>query len=151
MKRSIINPAIKPLEILIGDWEMELTNASFLPKKSDKIKGLTTFEVTENGGFLVERQGDIPLPWSRWVIGRDDSEQNYTVLYFDDRGVSRKYEMNFKNDVWKKWRKATDFWQRFEGKISKDGKTIKAYWELSTDSGKTWKHDFDLTYTRINY
>ncbi len=148
MKKSIKNPALKSLEILIGEWEMELTNASFLPSKSDKVKGLSTFEAIENGGFLIERQGDIPLPWSRCVIGRDDSDQNYSVLYFDDRGVSRKYEMSFNDNVWKKWRKAPSFWQRFEGKISKNGKTIKAYWELSTDNGKNWKHDFDLTYKR---
>ena len=148
MKKSINNPALKSLEILIGEWEMELTNASFLPNKSDKIKGLSTFEVIENSGFLVERQGDIPLPWSRWVMGRDDSEQNYSVLYFDDRSVSRKYEMSFNDDVWRKWRSAPGFWQRFEGNISKDGKTIKAYWEVSTDNGKNWKHDFDLTYKR---
>ena len=109
MKKSINNPALKSLEILIGEWEMELTNTSFLPNKSDKIKGLSTFEVTENGGFLVERQGDIPLPWSRWVMGRDDSEQYYSVLYFDDRSVSRKYEMSFNDDVWKKWRSAPRF------------------------------------------
>lgn len=148
MEKSINNPALKSLEFLIGEWQMELSNTSFLPNKSDKMKGFSTFEVIENGGFLVERQGDTPLTWARWVIGIDDSEQNYFVLYFDDRGVSRKYDMNFKDGVWKKWREAPGFWQRFEGKISKDRKTIKAYWELSTDNGKNWKHDFDLTYKR---
>lgn len=148
MKKSINNPALKSLEFLIGEWQMELSNTSFLPKKSDKIKGFSSFEMIENGGFLVERQGNNLLTWARWVIGIDDSEQHYFVLYFDDRGVSRKYDMNFKDGVWKKWRKAPGFWQRFDGKISKDGKTIKAYWELSTDNGKNWKHDFDLIYKR---
>ena len=148
MKISINNPAIKTLEVLIGEWEMELSNTSFLPNKSDTVKGLSTFDVSENSGFLVERQGEVPLPWARWIMGRDDSEQNYSVLYFDDRGFSRVYEMSFNDNVWKKWRKAPGFWQRFEGKISNDGNTITAFWQQSADNGQTWKHDFDLTYRR---
>ncbi|QQT32800.1 hypothetical protein I6I99_09670 [Sphingobacterium multivorum] len=148
MKISINNPAIKSLEVLIGEWEIELSNTSFLPNKSDTVKGLSNFDVTENSGFLVERQGDVPLPWARWIMGRDDSEQTYSVLYFDDRGFSRLYQMSFSNNVWKKWRRAPGFWQRFEGKISNDGNTINAYWEQSNDDGHTWKNDFDITYRR---
>ena len=33
------NPALKPLEGLVGDWEMEISNASFLPRPSDTVKG----------------------------------------------------------------------------------------------------------------
>jgi hypothetical protein len=148
MKKSIINPALKPIEVLIGKWEVELSNASFLSNKLDKLKMTATFELLENGNFIIQRQGETPLPWSKWIISRDDSEQNYFMLYFDDRGVSRRYEMSFKDSVWKIWRQAPGFWQRFEGKISNDGKTITAYWEKSTNNGKDWEHDFDLTYKR---
>src|SRR4030095_5750125 len=152
MKKSISNPTLKSLEVLIGEWEVELSNASFLSSKLDKRKGTYSIELLENGGFLVIRQVfDKPPspPLGSWVIGHDDSEENYSVLYYDDRGVSRRYEMSFNDSVWRIWRQAAPFWQRFEGKISKDGKTITAYWELSTDNGKNWEHDFDLTYKRI--
>lgn len=86
---------------MIGKWEIQINNASFLPAKSDKIKGVTSFELLEEGDFLIQRQGKKPLPWSKWIIGRDDAAQNYTVLYFDDRNVSRKYEMNFNDGIWK--------------------------------------------------
>src|ERR1700730_9691905 len=33
------NPALKPLEGLVGEWEMELSNASFLPRSSEPVKG----------------------------------------------------------------------------------------------------------------
>jgi hypothetical protein len=149
-KQSIQNPALKPLEVLAGDWVMELSNASFLPNPSDKLEGYVSFKWLEKGGFLVMRQGDklAGPPTASWIIGRDDSQQNYTILYYDSRGVSRKYEMSFRDGIWKIWRESLGFWQRFEGKVNKGGNSISAYWEKSKD-GKTWEHDFDISYTRM--
>ena len=45
------------------------------------------------------------------------------------------------------WRDSPKFSQRFEGRFSKDKRTITAYWEKSLD-GKKWEHDFDLRYTK---
>ncbi len=55
--------------------------------------------------------------------------------------------MSFKHGFWKMWRNTPEFSQRFEGKISKDGNTIKANWEKSFDSRK-WEHDFAILYKR---
>ena len=60
--------------------------------------------------------------------------------------------MSFEDRVWKLWRdepnfSPLDFSQRFTGIFSEDGKTIAGAWETSYD-GKTWEHDFDLTYTK---
>ena len=41
-----------------------------------------------------------------------------------------------------------DFSQRFTGTLSEDGNTIAGAWEICHD-GKTWEHDFDLTYTKV--
>jgi len=87
-------------------------------------------------------------PDAMWLISRDDSTSNYTVLYYDARKVSRVYEMSFSKGTWKIWRNSPGFSQRFEGKISGDGNVITAYWEKSSD-GTTWEHDFDVTYTRL--
>jgi hypothetical protein len=148
-KMKAINPALKELEPLVGDWAMELSNASFLPDPSEVIRGTALFEWIEDGDFLAHRQGTkgSGAPHSTWLISRDDSSPNFTVFYFDDRKVSRVYEMSFGKGVWKIWRNAPGFSQRFEGKLSKDGSILQAFWENSTD-GKTWKHDFDLKYTR---
>ena len=83
MEKSIANPALQSLDKLIGKWEVELSNASFLPNKSEKLTMPATFELLEDGGFLIQRQGKAPLPWSKWIIGRDDSEQDYSIFYFD--------------------------------------------------------------------
>jgi len=144
------NPSLKQIELLVGDWEMELSNASFLPSSSDTVKGQASFEWLEGGAFLIMYMGNKPseTPDARWLISRDDSTSNYTVLYYDARKVSRVYEMSFSDDTWKIWRNSPGFSQRFEGEISDDGNLITAYWEKSSD-GTTWEHDFDVTYTRV--
>jgi hypothetical protein len=145
------NPALKPLEVLVGEWEMELSNASFLPGPSGTAKGPVSFEWVQDGAFLLMRMGDKPPSPAAalWLIGRDESAPSYTVLYYDSRSVSRVYEMSFSESVWKIWREAPGFWQRYEGTVSKNGKTITAHWEKSFDGGTTWEHDFDVKYTKV--
>lgn len=142
--KQLTNPALNALELLVGEWNMELSNAAFLPDPAQKVNGLVTFEVIENGALLVMRQSGA----ATWVIGRDEDQTEYDVLYFDDRKVSRVYKMSFAKNVWKLWRDSPNFSQRFEGMISEDGKTIKAYWEKSSD-GKQWEHDFDMLFTKV--
>ncbi len=144
-----MNPSLKQLEPLVGKWVMELSNASFLPDHSTTVRGTTSCEWIEGGDFLAVRQGakGAGTPYSVWLIGRDKASSEYTALYFDDRGVSRVYRMSFKSGIWKLWRVTPKFSQRFEGKLSKDKKTIKAQWEKKFGS-KKWEHDFDLTYSK---
>ncbi len=56
--------------------------------------------------------------------------------------------MSFSDGMWKMWRNAPGFSQRYESAVSQDGKTITARWEKSSD-GSTWEHDFDVKYTKI--
>jgi hypothetical protein len=142
------NPSLVQLELFVGKWEMELSNASFLPDPKTVIKGVVTFERLE-GAFLLMRIGSAKQPPNAlWLISCDDTTREYKAFYFDDRKVSRIYDMSFNHKIWKIWRYTPKFSQRFEGKISKDDNTIKAYWEKLVD-GKTWEHDFDIIYTRI--
>ena len=145
------NPALKALEVLVGEWQMEISNASFLPHPSDTVKGSISFEWAQDGAFLVMRMGDKPAdaPAALWLISRDESISNYIVLYYDSRSVSRVYEMSFSEGVWKMWRNAPGFCQRYEGTVSEDSKTIAARWEKSSD-GPTWEHDFDVTYAKVS-
>jgi hypothetical protein len=145
------NPALTSLEGLVGEWEMELSQTSFLPDASDTVKGPVLIEWVQDGAFLAMRMGDQPPspPQALWLISRDDSTPNYTVLYYDARSVSRVYQMSFSDGVWKMRREAPGFWQRYEGTVSDDGKTITGHWEKSSD-GTTWEHDFDVTYTKFS-
>jgi hypothetical protein len=138
-----LNPALKALEILIGEWEMELSNASFLPNPSDTAKGKLSIEEIEKGAFLRMRMNDD----ATWLFSRDDSRTDYNVFYYDSRKVSRLYEMSFAENKWRIWRNSPTFSQRYEGEISRDGNTITGRWEKS-DDGNKWEHDFNVTYRR---
>ncbi len=65
------------------------------------------------------------------------------------RGVSRRYEVSLRDNVWTWWRNAPGFSQRFSGSIAADGRTIVARGELSRDGDK-WEPDLGLRYTRVD-
>jgi hypothetical protein len=146
MEETTGNPALKDLERLVGDWDMELFGASFLPDPEARVRGSAAFKWMLGGALLVMSQG-AGTPTATWAIGRDESSEDYVVLYFDNRGVSRVYEMSFSERVWRMWRDNPGFSQRFEGTVSEDGRTIDAAWQKSVD-GVEWEHDFNLTYTK---
>jgi hypothetical protein len=101
--KNNINPASQELKQFIGTWEMEISNASFLPDANATIMAEASFEWFEEGEFLIFRQGtkNKATPWAIWFIGHDKDAQNYTVLYIDDQQSSRVYEMSFENRIWK--------------------------------------------------
>ena len=91
---------------------------------------------------------DPRFPQGIAILGSDDSEGQYYMLTFDERGVSRKHEVSLQDNVWKWWRNASGFSQRYEGIISEDGNMIIGKGELSKD-GVSWEPDLNLTYTRV--
>lgn len=141
------------LQPFVGEWHMEAVFKDLPPMDAD---ARVTFEWLPGKKFLVERW-EIPVPEAPdgiAIIGADpESEGEYLQHYFDSRGVARVYRMSFEDDVWKLWRDSADFSpldfsQRYTGTFGDDGKTIAGRWEISHDH-KTWEHDFDLTYVRI--
>jgi hypothetical protein len=146
-KASIPNPALKPFSVLIGHWNTTGTHG-LVPDTI--LHGRTSFEWLENGAFLMMRSeiDDPRFPDAVAIFGSDDSEKEYYMLIFDERGVSRKYEVSLRDDIWKWWRNAPGFFQRYEGVIAEDGNTIIGKGELSKD-GLSWEKDLDLTYTRV--
>ena len=153
MQPGTPNPALslklKDLEPLVSEWSVEI----LLPgDPATTVRGSVSIEWFEGGAFLVMRTGG--LEWSGpsgsvSVIGRDDMAETYSLLYADTRGVSRIYEMSFRDSVWKQWRSAPGFSQCFTGTLSDGGSAIMARWEKSSD-GSHWDHDFDLTYRRVS-
>jgi hypothetical protein len=78
--------------VLEGDWDMELSGASFLPDTQVKLHGSASFNWIEKGAFLVMYQGEEDLRQATWLMGRDESTDLFEVLYYDIRRVSRRYE-----------------------------------------------------------
>jgi hypothetical protein len=148
------NPDLERLDRFVGEWELAV------PLGGQTIRGgRETFEWFEDGAFLVQRSeaGDLSKAPTEWVenaphsavsiIGLDDTSEQFTMLYADSRNVFRVYQMSLSDGVWKLWRDAPGFSQRFTGTFSDDGDVIEGTWERS-DDGVDWEVDFDLTYTR---
>ena len=89
------------------------------------------------------------IPSGIAIFGTDDTTGECSMLYFDERGVSRRYEVSIKGNVWRWWRNAPGFSQRFVGTIAADGRTIDGRGELSRD-GTKWEGDLQLIYTRTD-
>ena len=144
---SIPNPTLAPFNILIGTWKTTGTHL-LIPDKI--LHGRSSFEWLENGAFLIWRSeiDDPRIPSGIAIIGSDDSTEEYFMLYFDERAVSRKFEVSFRDNIWKWWRNAPGFSQRYQGAIVEDGNTIISKGELSKD-GSSWEKDLDLTFTRV--
>jgi len=133
------------LGILVGKWAMVGTHPAF----PSAVHGSSTFKWLLDGTLLVwhfdwERPGP---PSAVSVIGRDDPAETYTMLYGDERGVGRIYEMTLVNETWKMWRPSPGFSQRMTGRFSDDGNTIVVRGQLSRD-GANWDADLNVTYTR---
>jgi hypothetical protein len=145
---SIPNPALAPLERVVGAW----TTTGTHPMVPDTVfHGRTTFEWLEGGAFLIIRSEiDEPqIPTGLAIIGSDDKLGTLGMLYFDERGVSRRYEVAMHGDVLRWWRDAPGFSQRWVCTIAGDGRTMVGKGELSKD-GSTWEGDLELTYTRVS-
>ena len=130
---------------------MAISGASFLPSPEEVVHAHVGFSPVENGALLAMHHGGDALgpPAATWVIGRDDAQSTFTVLYGDSRGVSRVYLMSLTDDTWRLWRNNVDFSQRFEATISPDQNVMTGRWEKRA-SGGDWEHDFAVTYSRAS-
>jgi hypothetical protein len=143
------NPALEPLSVLVGRWNTVGTHP-LVPGTT--FHGRTTFDWVEGGAFLImHSEIDEPgIPSGIGIFGTDDTTGECSMLYFDERGVSRRYEVSLRENVWKWWRDAPGFSQRFTGTIDADARTIVAQGEMSRDGGR-WEPDLQLTYTRLEF
>jgi hypothetical protein len=128
--RTLPNPALHPFRVLIGTWQTTGTHGQ-LP--DTLLHGQTSFEWLENGAFVLMRSqmDDLRVPRTIAIIGSDDPEGAYYLLTCDERGVSRKYDMSLRNNLWQWWRNAPGFLQRYEVQIAEDGQTLIGRGELS--------------------
>lgn len=139
------NAELEPLNALVGEWTLEATHPAY---PSVVVAGRSTFEWLEGQQFLIQRsQSDHPdFPDGISIIG--DVDDTLSMYYFDSRGVHRVYEMSMSDGVWRIWRDAPGFSQRFTGTMGDDGNTIAGVWELSRDDS-TWADDLEITFRRV--
>ncbi len=138
--------SLKQFDILLGAWTM----VGIHPYLPAAVYGHSSFEWLREGALLVWHFDWEPgqgIPSALSIIGHDDAVDPCSMLYTDERGVARIYQMSLVGGVWKMWRESPDFSRRMMGTFSEDGETITWQGEMSRD-GSTWEPDLRVTYTR---
>jgi len=88
----ISNPALQALAYLIGSWRTEGTH----PDVPGRVfHGRASFQWVEGGAFLIMHSeiDEAEIPSGVAIFGSDDGAERIYMLYFDERGVSRKFDV----------------------------------------------------------
>ena len=142
------NKALQMFEPLIGVWKTTGTHG-MIPDTI--LHGQTEFAWHESGAFIRMASSiteDVGIPTCVAIIASDDASATYYMMYYDQRGVSRKYNVSMEGNTMKWWRDSPEFSQRYSLTVSDDKQTLVGKGELSRD-GITCEKDLDLTYKRI--
>jgi hypothetical protein len=141
------NPALAPLDRAVGAWTVTGSHP-YLPGRT--LRGRVTFERLENGAFLrmSTKMDDPEIPEGVAIFGTDDADNACTMLYFDVRGVARKYDVELRADGFTWSRNAPKLSQRFRVTIAKDGRTMEGEGTMAKD-GAAWEPDLSLSYVRV--
>jgi hypothetical protein len=142
----IPNPRLAAFKPLIGTWTT-VGHHSMMPGIT--LHGRTAFEWHQGGAFLrmrseIEEEG---IPSGIALIGSDDDVTVFTMLYFDERAVARRFEVTMVDGTLRWWRTAPGFSQRYVLTVGPDGDTLHGVSSLSKDDA-TWDQDLELHYTR---
>jgi hypothetical protein len=142
----IPNPALAPLAFLIGEWR---TGGAHPQMPGKVLAGRASFAWHEGGAFLImHAEIDAPkFPSGVAIIGSDDVSGNFTMLYFDERGTSRLYQVTV-GDRTLTWRRDDpDFSQSATITAEGEGDTLVSKGRMSQKGGP-WTDDLSQTYTR---
>ena len=144
----IPNPALRPFEPVVGAWRTTGTHP-LVPGTT--FHGRASFDWQDGGAFLVVRtEIDEPeIPSGVAVIGSngDGGDGAFVMIYFDERTVSRVYDVTMAGDVMTWRRDDPGFKQRFTLTIEDGGGRMVGRGEMARDGGD-WEDDLALTYVR---
>jgi len=142
-----MNPRLAGLAPLLGEWTTTGTHP-FLPGRT--LRGAVSFEEIEDGGFVRMRStsAEREIPSGVAIFGSDDGEGEGTMLYFDERGVSRRYTWKVDGHEISWWRDDPKFRQRFTVTVHPDGRRLTGKGQMSRD-GAPWEDDLASEYQRV--
>src|SRR5207249_7591465 len=111
----------------------------------------SSFEWHEGGAFVLMRFeiDEAEIPSAVAVVGSDDAAGTFTMIYFDERGISRRYTVEVAADEVRWHPDEAGFAQRMVVTIAPDGNRLNAQGTMSHDGGP-WENDLQLTYERID-
>lgn len=140
------NPTLQPLAFLAGEWR---TTGTHPQVPGVTLNGRTSFTWCEGGALLVMRSAvDHPLfPDGTAVIGGDGSSKRFAMIYCDERGVSRLFDVTAgaRSAIWR--RDDPAFSQEATISAVGDGETLTSVGRMSVEGGP-WTDDLSQTFIR---
>src|SRR5688572_6429965 len=93
------NPALAEMDVLVGEWNITLTNAWFLESMDVQQHGHASIRWLGEAfiEMVAEMNGE---PTWHFVFGRSDANERLVALYHDPRPTSRVFEMTFGGGNW---------------------------------------------------
>lgn len=141
------NPALNVFDVLVGEWKTIGTHPE-VPGKT--FHGRSSFEWIEGGAYLLMRSEiDEPeIPSGLAIFGSDDAAGTYFMLYFDERGVSRKFDVTMNGRTLEWHRDNPEFAQHCTLTVEDEGRKLRSTGRMSR-AGGAWTDDLALNYERI--
>ncbi len=139
------NPSLGPLDVLVGEWSLTLTDCWFLESREVEQHGRATGRWLGDSFIELETEMEGEPMW-HFVFGRSDANEELVVLYHDPRPTSRLFLMTLTDGEWVLLREDPDFHQRFVATVTAN--RLEGRWDASDDQGVTWRKDFDLLFER---
>jgi hypothetical protein len=140
------NPALATLHRAVGTWTVTGSHP-YLPGRT--LRGRITFERIEDGAFIRmhSKMDDPEIPEGVAIFGTDDTDNTCMMLYFDERGVARKYDVALATDGFTWSRDDPQFAQRFRVTLASDGRTMEGEGTMKK-AGDEWEPDIRISYVR---
>jgi len=132
-------------EIFVGEWTVTITNMWWLEDPSTVTTGTARCDWLGDSFLLLQVEFEGEPTWDL-VFGRSDARNQFVVLYNDERGVQRVFDLTIDDDSWVMSRTDPDFHQRLLASI--EGGRMVGEADASDDRGDTWRKDFDLIFER---
>lgn len=144
------NPALKPLEKLVGTWTMQ---GRTLNSKEDNVFGRNTFEWLP-GGFFLQQRTELNFMGieirSLELIGFDPETQSLTSqVYSNQSPLPLPYKWDLQDDTLTISVDYGPLDATFTGKFSQDGERFSGSWRPNPGADETINVPYDLAGTRV--
>lgn len=136
---------LKLLDKLVGVWNTEGKVLQTQTGPEIKIRGTDTYQWLP-GEYFLQHIVDVLMGDERnqtyEIIGYNESADNFSMHYFDNKGNSGFMKANFINDQWHFMGDNL----RFTGSFSNDDNTFSGIWELLENNH--WRQFIHITLSK---
>ncbi len=130
----------------VGDFAIRITNQWWV-ENPDEVKHGSAHGAWIDGSFVRFMASFDGKPSWDFVFGRSDANDRFVVLYHDERGVLRVFDLTIDDSGWEMSRTDPDMHQNLRCRF--EGNRMVGDTNASDDAGQTWRKDFDLVFERV--